>query len=241
MIQVPQWCKAQWRWQGAVSKSLVNSADVVSAADAPRSTIEIICNQVNFLRNHDSTNSEDELLGNAFLLGVDVAYMKRRRRRRRITISRQTRSGQNTSCRSTHPQATVGQAQTSTFKLKTATQDGKSSVTAGHPLKRDRVWGSVTINFACTCKQNIPYDSQSKTTKKKNGIGVSQGTPPCTHKTERHWGIPRGPDVQQTYHKPTALGSPEGPRREQHDLNCKNCRDQCRGIHKLSLKLGWFT
>ena len=30
------------------------------------------------LRNHDGTESEDELLGNAYLLGVDVNDMKRR-------------------------------------------------------------------------------------------------------------------------------------------------------------------
>ena len=160
------------------------------------------------------------------------------------------------------PQATVGQAQTSTFKLQTATQDGRSSVTAGHPLKRDRVWGSVTINSHARANRTFHMILKARPQKKRHwglprdpavhpqngtalghpkGLGHDQfacackqnaGTPPCTHKTER---------LQQTYHKPTALGSPEGPRREQHDLNCKNCRDQCRGIHKLSLKLGWFT
>ena len=39
------------------------------AAVPPRSTIEVTCNQVNFLRDHD------ELLGDAFLLGGDVADM----------------------------------------------------------------------------------------------------------------------------------------------------------------------
>ena len=38
-------------------------------------------NQVNFLRNHDGTEGEDELLGNAFLLGMDVANMKRQHRK----------------------------------------------------------------------------------------------------------------------------------------------------------------
>ena len=45
------------------------------AATSPRRTIEITCNQVNFLRNHNGTKSENELLGDAFLLGVDVADM----------------------------------------------------------------------------------------------------------------------------------------------------------------------
>ena len=71
----PQWCGARWRRQGTISKGFVNSTDVVSAAASPRSTIEITCNQVNLLRNHDGTNSEDEVLGDAFLLGVDVADM----------------------------------------------------------------------------------------------------------------------------------------------------------------------
>ena len=61
----PQWCGARWRRQSTV----------VSAATSPRSTFEITCNQVNFLRNHDGTKSENELLGNAFLLDVDVAHM----------------------------------------------------------------------------------------------------------------------------------------------------------------------
>ena len=39
----------------------------------PCSTIEITCNQINFLTNQDGTESEDELLGNAFLFGLDVA------------------------------------------------------------------------------------------------------------------------------------------------------------------------
>ena len=71
----PQWCGAPWRRQGTFSKGLVNSSEVVSAATSPRSTIEITCNHVNLLRNHDGTKSENELLGDAFLLGVDVADM----------------------------------------------------------------------------------------------------------------------------------------------------------------------
>ena len=50
-----------------VSKGFVNSTEVVSAPTSPRNTIEITCNQVNFLRIHDDTKSEDELLGNVFL------------------------------------------------------------------------------------------------------------------------------------------------------------------------------
>ena len=49
---------------------------IVSAATAPRCSLEINCNQVNFLRNHNGTKSLDELLGDAFLLSVDVADMK---------------------------------------------------------------------------------------------------------------------------------------------------------------------
>ena len=71
----PQWCGARWRMQGTVRKCFVNSTEVVFAAIPPCSTIEITCNQVNFLRNHNGTKSKNELLGDAFLLGVDVADM----------------------------------------------------------------------------------------------------------------------------------------------------------------------
>ena len=72
----PQWCGARWRRQGTISKGFVNSTEVVSAATSPPSTIEKnTSNQVNFLRNHDGTKSENELHGDAFLLGVDVADM----------------------------------------------------------------------------------------------------------------------------------------------------------------------
>ena len=56
-------------------KAFINSTEVVFASIPPCSTIEITCNQVNFLRNHNGTKSEDKLLGDAFLLGVDVADM----------------------------------------------------------------------------------------------------------------------------------------------------------------------
>ena len=67
--------------QGTVRKCFINSTEVVFAAVPPCGTIEITCNQVNFLRNHDGTESEDELLGNAFLFGIDVANMKRQHRK----------------------------------------------------------------------------------------------------------------------------------------------------------------
>ena len=71
----PQWCGARWCRQDTVHKCFVNSTKVVFAAMPPCGTIEVTCNQVNFLRNHDGTESEDELLGNAFLCGIDVASM----------------------------------------------------------------------------------------------------------------------------------------------------------------------
>ena len=63
---------ARWRRQGTVRKCFVNSTEV---AIQPRSTIEITCNQVNLLRNHNGTKSRNELLGDVFLLGVHVADM----------------------------------------------------------------------------------------------------------------------------------------------------------------------
>ena len=56
-----QWWGAQWRKQDTVQKCFSNSTEVVSAATTPRSAIEVTCNQVNFLRNHNGTKSEDEL------------------------------------------------------------------------------------------------------------------------------------------------------------------------------------
>ena len=72
----PQRCGARWRGQGTIRKGFINSTEIVSAATTPRCSIEITCNQVNFLRNHKGTKSLDELLGDAFLLGVDVADMQ---------------------------------------------------------------------------------------------------------------------------------------------------------------------
>ena len=77
----PQRCGARWRRQDTVQKCFVNSTEVVFAAVPLCSTIEVTCNQANFLRNHDGTESEDELLGNAFLFGIDVANMKRQQRK----------------------------------------------------------------------------------------------------------------------------------------------------------------
>ena len=72
----PQRWGARWRRQGTIRKGFINSTEIVSAATSPRCSIEITCNQVNFLRNHNGTKSLDELLGDAFLLGVDVAEMQ---------------------------------------------------------------------------------------------------------------------------------------------------------------------
>ena len=54
-------------------KGFINGTKIVSAVTTPRCSTEITCNQVNFLRNHNDTKSLDELLGDTFLLGVDVA------------------------------------------------------------------------------------------------------------------------------------------------------------------------
>ena len=72
----PQRCGAWWRRQGTISKGFINSTEVVTAATTPRRAIEVTCNQVNFLRNHDGTKSLDEFLGDAFFLGVNVADMQ---------------------------------------------------------------------------------------------------------------------------------------------------------------------
>ena len=72
----PQRCGARWRRQGTISKGFINSIEIVTAATTPRHAIEITCYQVNFLRNHNGTKSLDELLGDAFLLGVDDADMQ---------------------------------------------------------------------------------------------------------------------------------------------------------------------
>ena len=68
----PQWRGARWRRQGTISNGFVNSTEVVSAATSPRCTIEITCNQMNLLRDHGGAKSEDGLLSDAFLFGVNV-------------------------------------------------------------------------------------------------------------------------------------------------------------------------
>ena len=62
------------------AKSFVDGTHVVSVAASPCCSIEITCNQVN-VTNHDGSDGEDELLGNASLLGVDVADTWRQHRR----------------------------------------------------------------------------------------------------------------------------------------------------------------
>ena len=59
------------RKQTTVHKCFVNCAEVVFAAIPPCVT----CNKVNFLINHDGSKSEDELLDNALLFGINVADM----------------------------------------------------------------------------------------------------------------------------------------------------------------------
>ena len=59
----PQWCGARWRRQGTISKGLIDSTEIVSA-----------------LRNHNGTKSLDELLGDAFLFGVNVNDVQRHHR-----------------------------------------------------------------------------------------------------------------------------------------------------------------
>ena len=67
---------ARWRMQCTISKGFINRTEIVTAATSPSCSIEITCYQVNFLRNHNGTKSLDELLGNAFLLGINVADMQ---------------------------------------------------------------------------------------------------------------------------------------------------------------------
>ena len=73
----PQWCGAVWRRQDTVQKCFLNSTEVVFAVVSPSGAIEITCNQVNFLRDHNGTKGLNEHLGDRFLLGVDVADMQR--------------------------------------------------------------------------------------------------------------------------------------------------------------------
>ena len=72
----PQRCGARWRGQRTIRKRFINSTEIVSAATTPCCSIEITCYQVNLLRNHYGTKGLNELLGDAFLLGVDTADME---------------------------------------------------------------------------------------------------------------------------------------------------------------------
>ena len=38
--------------------------------------IEITCNKINVLRNHNSTNGLDDFLGNTFFLGINITDMQ---------------------------------------------------------------------------------------------------------------------------------------------------------------------
>ena len=51
-----------------VHKCFVNGTEVLFAAVPPCGTIEVTCNQVNFLRNRDGTESEDSFLAMPVLL-----------------------------------------------------------------------------------------------------------------------------------------------------------------------------
>ena len=61
------------RWQRNLQKSFADSTDVIPVAASQRCTIEMNCNHINLLTNHDSTDGEDELFGNASLSGVGLA------------------------------------------------------------------------------------------------------------------------------------------------------------------------
>ena len=71
-----------WRGDGDVGKILTrNASSLIMWLSFPPcrqcDTIEVYCNQVNFLRNDNGTENEDELLGNAFLSGTNVAHTLR--------------------------------------------------------------------------------------------------------------------------------------------------------------------
>ena len=72
----PQWCGAQWRRQGTIREYFIDGTDIVTAATTPSCFIEITCNQVNVLRNHNGTKSLNDVLGNTFFLGINIADMQ---------------------------------------------------------------------------------------------------------------------------------------------------------------------
>ena len=77
LIQVPTVLEGLAAKARYCPSSFVNSIEVVFAAVPPCGSFEVTCNQVNFLRNHNGTKSDKELLGDVFLLCVDVADMYR--------------------------------------------------------------------------------------------------------------------------------------------------------------------
>ena len=72
----PQWCGDRRRRQGTVRKYVVNNTNIVEAATTPGCTIEVARNQINVLRDHKSTNSMDNFLGNTSFLGKDIVDVK---------------------------------------------------------------------------------------------------------------------------------------------------------------------
>ena len=68
----PQRCGAWRRKQGTIGEHSVNSTDIIATATTPGCTIEVTRNQINVLRDHKSTNSLDNFLGNTSFLGKDI-------------------------------------------------------------------------------------------------------------------------------------------------------------------------
>ena len=58
----PQWCGARSHRQNAVSKGLLNDANIVAVVASPCTTIEVTSNQVHIFFEHHCTNCKDELL-----------------------------------------------------------------------------------------------------------------------------------------------------------------------------------
>ena len=50
----------------------INSTEIVAAATTPGCAIEITCNLINVLKDHNSTKGLDDFLGNTSFLGVDI-------------------------------------------------------------------------------------------------------------------------------------------------------------------------
>ena len=58
-------------------KGFINGTHVVSTAAPPRCPIEITCNEVNLLTNHNGSDCEDQLFHNTQFFVVDIANMWR--------------------------------------------------------------------------------------------------------------------------------------------------------------------